>query len=596
MSILQKIRFILTPQERKSAIVLLCLMTVGMVLEMVGVGVLFPVMLILGQNDLASHARVRPVLEFLGNPTQVQLIVGAMLALVVAYFVKNMFLAFLAWRRVRVTSAIQVQLMQRLFSAYMRQPYTFHLQRNSAQLGYNIGQAGAFIGVIQSGMTIFTDSLAMFGISSLLLLVEPLGAVIAVIILGAAVWSFHRITRARITRWGVALQYHEAQGGQHMAQGFGGVKDVKLLGRENNFLEKYHLHSSKGARIAGSQAILQQFPRLWLELLALVGLTILVLSMIAQGVGVARIVPTLALFAAAVYRMTPAATRILAAVQNIRYSLPSVDLLYEETKLLVLKSTTMRKESATLSVLQTDIRLSNLNYTYPNAPIPSLNGISIIIQKGESVGFIGPSGSGKSTLVDIILGLLPPEKGLVTVDGQDIQTNLRAWQDQIGYVPQAIYLTDDTLRHNVAFGLSDEAIDDAALKRAIRDAQLEEFVASLPKGIDTMVGERGIRLSGGQRQRIGIARALYHDPAVLVLDEATSALDTATEQGVMQAVTALQGSKTILIVAHRLSTVEHCDRLYRLEKGMLVAEGAPAEMLASSKVTFSAIETLNPTE
>ena len=188
------------------------------------------------------------------------------------------------------------------------------------------------------------------------------------------------------------------------------------------------------------------------------------------------------------------------------------------------------------------------------------------------VGFIGTSGAGKSTLVDILLGLLTPDTGEVRVDGKDIQANLRNWQDQIGYVPQSIFLTDDTLRRNVAFGLADEQIDDAAVQRAIRAAQLEEFVAGLPDGLETLVGERGIRLSGGQRQRIGIARALYHDPAVLVLDEATSALDTDTELGVMQAVTALQGNKTILIVAHRLSTVEHCDRLYRLEQGMVVAE------------------------
>jgi ABC-type multidrug transport system fused ATPase/permease subunit len=207
---------------------------------------------------------------------------------------------------------------------------------------------------------------------------------------------------------------------------------------------------------------------------------------------------------------------------------------------------------------------------------PALDDLSLRIQKGESIGFIGPSGSGKSTLVDVVLGLLTPSPGQVLVDGDDIQKNLRAWQDQIGYVPQSIYLTDDTLRRNVAFGLPDGEIDDAAVKRAIRAAQLEDFVAGLPKDLETIVGERGVRLSGGQRQRIGIARALYHDPVVLVLDEATSALDTATERGVMEAVTALRGNKTILIVAHRLSTVANCDRLYRLEQGKIVAETAPS--------------------
>ena len=216
----------------------------------------------------------------------------------------------------------------------------------------------------------------------------------------------------------------------------------------------------------------------------------------------------------------------------------------------------------------------------------ALQGLCLTIRKGETIGFIGPSGAGKSTLGDVILGLLTPRAGRVVVDGQDIQLNLRAWQDQIGYVPQSIYLTDDTLRRNVAFGLPDEQIDDVAVKHAIRASQLEEFVGSLPYGLETVVGERGIRLSGGQRQRIGIARALYHDPAVLVLDEATSALDTVAESGVMQAITALRHSKTILIVAHRMSTVAHSDRLYRLEKGRIVEEGDPGTMLSQGSQQF----------
>jgi len=587
MNLIQKIRFILTPSERRSTVVLLGLSAIGMVLDMLSVGVLFPIMIIMtmSQNDgILQHPRVQPVYEFLGSPSQSEIIVGAMLGLVVTYLFKNLFIAFLAWRQVRITTGIQVHLAQRLFNAYLRQPYFFHLQRNSSQLMFNVGQSSVFTGVIQHGQTIFADSLALLGISCILLVVEPVGAVISALVLGTAVWSFHYSTRTRITRWGEARQYHTVLSGQHLLQGFGGVKDVKLLGRERNFLEKYHLHSAHGARIAGSQAILQQFPRLWLELLGLVGLSILVISMVAQDVSIDRIVPTLALFAAAVYRLTPATTRILSAVQAIRYSLPAVDLLYGEVKLIMAESGVIQEKSTTPLVLQKEICLSDISYTYPGVSIPALDGVSITVPKGKSVGFIGPSGSGKSTLVDVILGLLPPGVGQVLVDGKDIQENLRGWQDQIGYVPQAIYLTDDTLRHNVAFGLPDEQIDDAAIHRAIKDAQLEEFVASLPLGIETKVGERGVRLSGGQRQRIGIARALYHDPTVLVLDEATSALDTATEQGVMQAVMALQGSKTILIVAHRLSTVEHCDRLYRLEKGRLVAEGTPAEMLMPDNI------------
>ena len=591
MSTLTKIRSILTLAEAKSAIVLLCLMTIGMMFEMLGVGMLFPVMILMGEKDLAiQHPRLQPVLDYLGNPTQNQLIIGAMLALVGVYLIKNLFLAFIAWRQARFTNGIQAQLMQRLFTAYMRQPYTFHLQRNTSQLGSNIAEVGVFAGVIYTSMTIFIDSLALVGIASLLLLAEPLGVLIVGLVLGVAVWSFYYSTRARVTRWGVARQHHAAFLARHMYQGLGGVKDVKLLGRESNFLAQFQLHSNLEARVAGSQAILQQLPRLWLELLAVAGLALLVLSMLGQGVSTDRIMPTVALFSAAAFRLMPSVNRMLAGVQTMRFSLPSVNLIYEEVKLIEAEPCMTQVKSAVASpAFKTDIHLSNISYSYPNAPRPALNSVSITLQKGESVGFIGASGSGKSTLVDVVLGLLPPSHGQVIVDGQNIQGILRAWQNQIGYVPQSIYLTDDTLRHNVAFGLPDEQIDDAAIQRAIKDAQLEEFIDSLPDGLETIVGERGVRLSGGQRQRIGIARALYHNPSVLVLDEATSALDTATEQGVMQAVMALQGSKTILIVAHRLSTVEHCDRLYRLEQGRLVAEGSPAEMLATNK----SISTIN---
>jgi ABC-type multidrug transport system fused ATPase/permease subunit len=220
---------------------------------------------------------------------------------------------------------------------------------------------------------------------------------------------------------------------------------------------------------------------------------------------------------------------------------------------------------------------------YPSSPEFALKGLNISIRKGDSIGFVGPSGSGKSTLVDIVLGLLTPTSGEVQVDKKNIQTGLRSWQDQIGYVPQSVYLTDDTLRNNVAFGIPSDQIDEGAVARAVQAAQLDTFVANQPHGLDTVVGERGVRLSGGQLQRIGIARALYHDPSVLVLDEATSALDTLTEKGVMDSVEALQGSKTLLIVAHRLSTVEHCSRLYQLDRGRVIAEGAPAQLLQEQK-------------
>lgn len=581
MNTFTKIHALLTPTERRGAWVLLTLMMVGMLLETLGIGLIIPAITLMMQGDLVGrYPAIASILSFWSSPSQTQLIAAAMLGLVGVFLVKNLFLAFLIWKQTHFAFDVQANLSQRLFAIYLRQPYTFHLQRNSSELVRNVtGEVSIFTGVLSSALLLFTELLVLVGIAILLLLVEPLGALIVVIVLGGAAWGFHRMTRERISRWGVERQLHDGLRLQHLQQGLGGAKDVKLLGRESDFLTQFHTHNVKSARVWKLQSTLQNFPRLMFELLAVTGLAILVLSMLSQGRDMISIIPTLGLFAAAAFRLMPSANRVLGAVQALRYSLPVVNTLYEEIKLI--SPEPVRHQTGDAESFKSELNLVNVAYQYPGAASPALDGISINIRKSESIGLIGSSGSGKSTLVDVILGLLAPSGGQVDVDGHDIQQGLRKWQDQIGYVPQSIYLTDDTLRRNVAFGLPSEQIDDLAVVRAIKAAQLEEFVSALPEGLNTVVGERGVRLSGGQRQRIGIARALYHDPAVLVLDEATSALDGATERGVMEAVTALQGSKTIIVVAHRLSTVENCDRLFRLERGKVVDEGTPEKILSS---------------
>lgn len=580
-STVRKIWNLLTSNERRSAFLLLGLMLIGMLLETFGVGLVVPAIALLTQSDFPRNYPVlRPLLQAFGNPNLQNLVIGGMLVLVGVYLIKALFLALLAWWQTRFAFGVQTQLSQRLFAVYLGQPYTFHLQRNSAQLIRNvINEVGLFTfnGILQ-GLILITESLVLLGLSCLLIIIEPVGALIVVSVLGAAAWGFHRITRGHIARWGESRQYHEGLRIQHLQQGLGGAKDVKLLGREAEFLKQYHQHNVQNARVGQMQQTLQQLPRLWLELLAISGLAILVISMLAQDRPLAAVLPTLGLFASAAFRIIPSIGRVLGALQLLRYGLPVIDLLNAE---LALETNETAVPRGLVTAFCTVLELDHITYTYPCAAAPALKDVSLTVRRGESVGFIGSSGAGKSTLVDILLGLFTPDSGEVRVDGRNIQTTLRGWQDQIGYVPQSIFLTDDTLRRNVAFGLPSGQIDDAALLNAIKAAQLEDFVASLPEGLDTLVGERGIRLSGGQRQRIGIARALYHDPPVLVLDEATSSLDTATEHDVMQAVRALQGTKTILIVAHRLSTVEHCNRLYRLHAGKVVEEGTTYTMLSN---------------
>ncbi|MBU2538884.1 MAG: ABC transporter ATP-binding protein/permease [Proteobacteria bacterium] len=578
MNIVSKLWQTLSSKERHSAISLLCLMLIGMVLEMLGIGLVIPALALMTQNDLVLRYPVVAVwLNRFGSPTHEQLVIAAMLVMLGAYAVKFSCLSFLVWRQASFVFGLQASLSLRLFAGYLRQPYIFHLQRNSAQLIRNIaGEVCLFTSVTQSVILLITEGLVMLGVTALLFIVEPFGTLIVVMTFGLAGGGFHLLTRRSILRWGEARQYHDGFSIQHLQQGLGGVKDVKLLDREDDFLAQYQLHNIGSAQASRRQSALQALPRLWLEFLAVFGLAVLVLVMIRQGKPLLNLMPVLGLFAAAAFRLMPSINRMLNSLQNVRYASPVINTLHQELCLLNAPPSPPRGE---VLPFNHSLTLEGVGFSYPSAEFSSLCEISFSIPKGSMVGFIGRSGAGKSTLVDIILGLLTPDSGVIKVDGKDIQTNLRGWQSQIGYVPQAIFLTDDTLRRNVAFGLANDQIDEAAVQRAIWAAQLEEFVAALPDGLETVVGERGIRLSGGQRQRIGIARALYHDPPVLLLDEATSSLDTATERGVMDAVCSMHGEKTIIIVAHRLSTIEHSDYLFRLKKGRIVEEGETSMIL-----------------
>lgn len=577
----RKVFAVLDPDQRRSAGGLFLLMLVGMAFETLGVGLVVPAMAVLMQDDPASRGpHVASVLRLLGEPPQATLVAWAVSALALVYLAKNAFLAFLAWRQSAFAFAAQARVAHKLFARYLAEPYIFHVQHNSAQLIRNVTTEATLFGshALLPGMLLVAEACVLVGIGTLLLLFEPVGALVVGGVVGGAAWAFNRFTRSRVARWGLLRQHHEGLKLQQIQQGLGGVKDVRVFGREAAFLAAFDQHNDAVAKVGGQQSGLQQMPRLWLELLAVGGLALLVLSMIWRERALADVVPVVGLFAAAAFRLMPSMNRVLTALHGLRYGLPVIDMLHAElTRPQGAEDAGIA--GAARAPFNRGIRIDALSYRYPGALALALDRLSLDIHAGETLGIVGSSGSGKSTLVDLLLGLLNPDVGRIVADGRDIRDDLRGWRSQIGYVPQSIYLTDDSLRRNVAFGVPDAQIDDAAVARALAFAQLEAFVAAQPEGVHTFVGERGVRLSGGQRQRIGIARALYHDPPILVLDEATSALDVATEAEVMKAVAALQGRKTIVIVAHRLSTVEQCDRLCRLEAGRVVQTGAPAEVL-----------------
>jgi len=579
MNPIQKIWKVLSLSQRKNVFFLFILMFIGMGLELLGIGLIVPIVMLISQADLLDkYPMLLPFIELLGNPNQKELVIISMLALVSIYIIKNIFLGFTAWYKIRFTHTVGAMLSTKLFNVYLQQPYTFHLQQNSSNLIRNVlFEIGVFMGALAALMQLFSELLIVIGLSTALILIEPFSAFVVILVVGSAGYLFHRVTRLQVAKWGKSRYEHEGFKMLHLQQGLGGIKDVKLLGREKNFMNQYDTHNIKSAHVRLLMETLKQFPRLWLEILTIGGLAGIVISLLEQGKNLNIILPVLALFAAAAFRLMPSANNIIGAIQILRHDLVVINTIYAE---LLLGNFNNNKKSLKNIIFENTIELRNVSFQYEASNTPSLKNLSIIIHNGELIGFIGKSGAGKSTLVDVILGLIPPDSGVVCVDGHDVQENMRSWQNHIGYVPQTIYLTDDSLRRNIAFGLPDEEIDTAAVHRALEYAQMTKFVNTLPDGLETKVGERGVRLSGGQRQRIGIARALYHDPEVLVLDEATSSLDVKTEAGVMEAVQALHGSKTIIIVAHRLSTIKNCDRLYTLDKGQIKDEGAPEKLVS----------------
>lgn len=573
---------LLSQDERVRAATVLTMIIVGAVCEMLSVGVVVPVLIM-----LASPSDQGWLAEFFANvfssQTGVNSSIAAVFLLAAVYLLKNLYLSFQVHRQFAFSTEIHQALSLRLYRLYLSQPYAFHLKTNSAILLRNVtSEMGQFILVLNALMLLTAESLVVVAILALLLWYEPLGAVSLISLFGLAGGVFIALSKSRTLRWGKERQYHEGQRIKQLQQGLSGIKEVVLFGCVDELVKQFRVHNSRSLRMLSLQNTFHQFPRFWLEIISVFGFAVLVAGEVNRGANFSALIPILGVFAAAAFRLLPSFNRMLGALQTIRFGRPSVEKIYEEVQSLPEPplSTRPRRSADMRKTPLNEIRFDDVGFSYDGAERATLSDINVSIRRGEVVGVVGPSGSGKSTFIDLLLGLLSPTSGRIQVDGLDVSRDIEEWRSKVGYVPQSIYLFDDSLRRNIAFGRPDDEIDDAVIDAVIDAAQLRQFVDGLPDGVRTIVGERGARLSGGQRQRIGIARALYNDPSVLVLDEATSALDTETETAVMEAVDALRGQKTIVIVAHRLSTLNGCDRIYRMEAGRFVAEGPPSIMLA----------------
>jgi ABC-type multidrug transport system fused ATPase/permease subunit len=558
---------LLTVSERKGALMLGAHLFIGTAMEVISVGALVPLIQVLTQSNLQSKY---PLIDRVFPNSSDSFIISVILAGVVSVFLfKEIFLGFSLWMQRGLIARIETRFQTELFDRYTNQPYEFHLTNNSALLSRNILNSSNFItNVLDPIFILLTDGFVTIALCIVLIAIEPIAMFVTICSVGAVAAVFHSFSKRRIEQWGIERQVKDGVKLQQMNETFGGMREILMTGRGDYFRTRFSSNIGRLSHLNRKFTTLLGVPRLYLEFLSVAGLAALVLSLLALGRTSESLLPVLALFAGGAFRLMPAINRITFAVQSLQMGRPIIESLHEGD--LGNRQFENIRVDAQYFSFQHSINFLDVSYEYPNTNERSLNKVNIEIKKGSEVGIIGTTGAGKSTLVDVLLGLLPPTEGFVTVDGLDISRNIRGWQALVGYVPQTIFLSDSTIRSNIAFGVNEDEIDDEKVLHALSMAQLKDFVFTLPEGMNTFVGERGVRLSGGQRQRIGIARALYTDPPVLVFDEATSALDIETEREVMNSLDHLRASKTIVIVTHRVSALEHCDQTILVSGGQVL--------------------------
>ncbi len=567
---------LLSPKEKRRGGLVLGMVIIMAVLETAGVASVMPFLSVLGNPEVVeTNPALNAVYEGLGFTS----VDGFILGLGAAAFGLILFSAFFRslthYAMNRFIEMRRHSIGKRLLETYLRQPYAFFLDRHSGDMAKSIlSEVDQLVQqVFRPGMQMVAYSVVILALVILLIVVDPWLALGVAVVIGGMYALIFGSVRGILGRVGRDRARANQERFTAASEALGGIKDIKLLGREHAYLSRFNGPSSRQARHQATNQTLSEIPKFIIEAVGFGGVIALTLVLLAtQGStnsnALGDILPILGLYAFAGYRMLPAAQRIYAGMAKLRFGAAAVDGVYNDLHQRSALAELHKRAPRPLALRQT-IALQNIHYTYPNAERPALQGINLEIPVGSSVGIIGTSGAGKTTLVDVLLGLLRPTQGAIVVDGQLItDDNLHAWQQALGYVPQDIFLTDSTVAENIALGVPPDQIAHEQVERCAHMAQVHEFIVNdMPRGYDTVVGERGVRLSGGQRQRIGIARALYHDPPVLVFDEATSALDNETEKAVMEAIDALQQQKTVIIIAHRLTTVRNCQQVLQLEHG-----------------------------
>ena len=566
---LKKINFLITRRQRKGMIILTILLFIGMALEVFGLGILIPVISILIDPEMIEKTPLIVSLKnYFSEFSQEKFIIYFLLVIVVLYFIKSLFLVLLTYVQNTFLNNIIANISNNLFRIYLSQPYSFHLKKNASELIKNIQVEINFLnGFLISLISVFIEGGFAISIIAFLIYIEPLGAISIGLFYSFLSIIFLQLTKRKLDFWGKERQNLDSQLSKITMEGLGGIKDLIILGKTPFFINEYSDKNFIKSKINAKQGTISQLPRFYLELVSIIGLISFIILLLVNGKNPQSLITILGVFVAATFRMIPSLNRIIAAVQTLKYYESSVDIIYNEINSYNEINTSL--DSQKTCNFKESILFENVNFSFDNGN-QILKNISLIIEKGQTIGVIGESGSGKSTFVDLVIGLHKPTSGQILIDGEiDCQSN-QSWRKIIGYVSQTIYLTDESIKKNIALGVPESQICLSTINKLLTQVQLDKYINTLEAGIDTKVGERGVQLSGGQRQRIGIARALYNNPEILILDEATSALDTETEKEVMKSIYSLKGDKTIIIIAHRLTTLSSVDQIYKVINGKII--------------------------
>ncbi len=571
---LKKISYVLNKKQKVQLVLLLVIIFVGAFVELLGVSAILPIVNIALDSSIIDETWYLVLIrDTFGLEGANQLLVFMATILIVIYIFKNIYVTFMYNMQYRFIFDNQRKLAVKLMDCYMHQKYLFHVSKNVAELQRNVtNDVNGFFTVVLNALQFLAEISVCAVLVVFLMMKDAMTTLMVAVLVLVFVVFFARFFKKVLGEKGEENRQVNVQVAKWILQSFSGIKEIKVINSEQFFIDNYDKNYRRLATLQRQQSILTFIPRPLMETICIGGLLVtVIIKLQIDETDITSFIPTLSVFAVAAFRMLPSFNRITGYLGSMMFNLPSIHAVYNDlVEIDELIKEMEHNEANKLDITLDDvIRMEKVSFQYPESDKWILKDADLNIHKNTSVAFIGSSGAGKTTVADLILGLLEPQCGKITVDGMDVRNHMQSWHNCIGYIPQTIYLMDDTIRANIAFGIPQDKINEQAIQKALKEAQLDEFVNTLKDGLDTVIGDRGVKLSGGQRQRIGIARALYRNPKVLILDEATSALDNETEREVMEAIDGLHGTRTLIVIAHRLSTIQKCDKIYEVRNGKI---------------------------